>query len=248
MCFSAILVSRGSPVFTGPYWYGVVEDDSGNIVAGGCHNRPNGLFISEVPESMLDEVHRSVTEAVGVPHRIMAPERTAKHLAERSSASEDVSIRFQERWHTYRLDDIDWSGDETRGRLRKGRSEEADLIAQWGRAFENEQPAPVDVSEFMLRKLSAGDLYVWDDSGAKTVLSLSGPSGKGIRITGVYTPPEFRGSGYASAAVAALSHAQLRNGIDFVVLAVTAGNPAEQLYQQLGFRLVGSSDCFSMDE
>ena len=248
MYYSAILISRQSPVFTGPYWYGVVEDDSGDIVACGCHNRPNGLFISETPESMLDEVHSSVANAVGVPHRIMAPQLTAKYLAERSSDTNGVSIRFQARWHTYRLDDIDWPGDDIRGRLRKGRSDEADLIAQWGRAFGEEQPAPVDVSEFMLRKLSVGDLYVWDDSGAKTVLSLSGPAGKGIRISGVYTPPEFRGNGYASAAIAALSHAQLSNGMDFVVLAVTAGNPAEELYQKLGFRLVGSSDCFSMDE
>ena len=80
------------------------------------------------------------------------------------------------------------------------------------------------------------------------MLSLSGPAGNGIRITGVFTPREFRGNGYASAAVAALSHAQLSNGMDFVVLAVTADNPAEELYQQLGFRLVGSSDCFLMDE
>ena len=248
MYLSAILVSRGSPVFKGPYWYGVVEEDSGDIVACGCHNRPNGLFISETPESVLDEIHRSVADAVGVPHRIMAPQLTAKYLAERSPGANGVSIRFQARWHTYRLDDVDRPCDETRGRLRQGRSEEAELIAQWGRAFGEEQPAPVDVSEFMLRKLSTGDLFVWDDSGAKTMLSLSGPAGKGIRISGVYTPPEFRGNGYASAAIAALSHAQLRNGMDFVVLAVTAGNPAEQLYQQLGFRLIGSSDCFSIDE
>ena len=177
MYLSATLISRRSPVFTGPYWYGVVEDNSGDIVACGCHNRPNGLFISETPESMLDEVHRSVADAVGLPHRIMAPQLTAKYLAERCSDTNDVSLRFEARWHTYRLDDIDCPYDDFRGQLRKGRSEEADLIAQWGRAFGEEQPAPVDVSEFMLRKLSDGNLYVWDDAGAKTVLSLSGPAG-----------------------------------------------------------------------
>ena len=106
------------------------------------------------------------------------------------------------------------------------------------------QPAPVDVSDYMLRKLSEGDLYVWDDIGTKAILSLAGRAGKGIRISGVYTPPEFRGSGYASAAVAALSHAKLSNGRDFVVLNVTDGNPAEDLYRRLGYRLIGSSDCF----
>ena len=141
MYFSATLIARRSPVFTGPYWYGVVEDDSGDIVACGCHNRPNGLFISETPESMLDEVHRSVADAVGVPHRIMAPQFTAKSLAERSSDTSDASVRFQARWHTYRLDDIDSPCDDIRGRLRKGRKEEADLIAQWGLCYGSSLPA-----------------------------------------------------------------------------------------------------------
>ena len=53
MYSSATLISRESPVFKGPYWYGVIEDDSGEIVACGNHNLPDGLCISETPESML---------------------------------------------------------------------------------------------------------------------------------------------------------------------------------------------------
>ena len=248
MYSSAALISCDSPVFSGPYWFGAIEDDNGNIVACGNHNLPDGLHISETPAGMLDAVHRSVVDAVGVPHRIMAPQITAEYLAERCSDTNEVGNRFQARWHTYRLDNVIWPVKDVPGQLRKGRNEEADLIAEWGRAFGEEQPAPVDVSEFMLRKLSEGDLYVWDNSGAKTILSLSGRAGKGVRISGVYTPPEFRGSGYASAAVAALSHAKLSNGRDFVVLNVTDGNPAEELYQRLGYRLIGSSDCFLLQD
>ncbi len=247
MYSSATLISRESPVFTGPYWFAAIEDDDGNIVGCGHHNLPDGLCLSEIPESMLDAVHRSFVDAVGVPHRIMAPQITARWLAERFSDTSKVSRRFQARWHTYRLDNLIWPGKDVPGQLRKGRAGEEDLIAEWGRAYGDEQPAPVDVSDYMLRKLSEGDLYVWDNIGAKTILSLAGRAGKGIRISGVYTPPEFRGSGYASAAVAALSHAKLSNGRDFVVLNVTDGNPAEELYQQLGYRLIGSSDCFLLD-
>jgi GNAT superfamily N-acetyltransferase len=248
MYSSASLIRRECPVFTGPYWFGAIEDDSGDIVACGSHNLPDGLCISEIPESMLDAVHRSLVDAVGVPHRIMAPQTTAEYLAERCSDTSKVCGRFQARWHLYRLDNLIWPVKDIPGQLRKGRNEEADLISRWGRAFGEEQPAPVDVSEFMLRKLSEGDLYVWDNSGAKTILSLSGRAGKGIQISGVYTPPEFRGGGYASAAVAALSYAELSNGRDFLVLNVIDGNPAEALYQRLGYRRIGSSDCFLMDK
>lgn len=248
MYSSATLIAGDSPVFTGPYWFGSIDNDDGDIVACGNHNLPDGLCISETPASMLDAVHRSLLDVVGMPHRIMAPQITAKYLAERCSDTSEVCGRFQARWHTYRLDNLNWPAKDVPGQLRKGRIEEEDLIARWGRAFGEEQPAPVDVSDYMLRKLSEGDLYVWDDIGPKTILSLSGRAGKGIRISGVYTPPEFRGQGYASAAVAALSHAKLSNGRDFVVLNVTDGNPAEALYQRLGYRFIGSSDCFLIDK
>lgn len=245
---SAMLIARGSPVFTGPYWFGAVENDNGDIIGCGTHNLPDGLWISETPESMLDAIHRSVVDAVGVPHRIMATQNAARWFAERCSETSKARGRLQARWHTYRLDNVIWPVKDVPGELRKGRNEEKDLIARWGRAFGEEHPAPVDVADFMLRKLSEGDLYVWDDTGAKTILSLSGRAGKGIRISGVYTPPEFRRRGYTSAAVAALSHARLSNGSEFVVLNVTDGNPAEGIYQRLGYRLIGSRDCFLIDE
>lgn len=248
MYSSAILISRDSPVFAGPYWFGTIEDNNGDIIACGIHNLPDGLYISETPQSMLDTVHRSLLDAVGVPHRIRAPQITAKYLSEKCCDTNGVCARLEARWHTYRLDQLNWPVKDVPGQLRKGRIEEKELVAKWGRAFGEEQPVSVDVSEFMLRKLSEGDLYVWDHRGAKTILSLSGRAGKSIRITGVYTPPEFRGNGYASAAVAALSDAKLSNGRDFVVLSVTDGNRTEKLYQRLGYRLIGSSDCFLMNK
>lgn len=246
MYSSAILVARESPLFKGPYWFGAIEDGNGDIVACGTHNLPNGLTLSEPPEKMLEAIHRCLVDAVGVPHLIRAPQDTANWLAERFSNGSNVAGRFQARWLTYRLDNVDWPEKIAAGRLRKGNIEEEDLIAEWGRAFGEEDPAPVDVAEFMRQKLAAGDLHVWDDKGAKTLLTLSGRVGQGIRISGVYTPPEFRNRGYASAAVAALSDAELSSGRNFVVLNVTDGNPAARLYRRLGYRLIGSSDCFQM--
>ena len=246
MYSAAVLVARESPLFTGPYWFGSIEGNNGDIVACGTHNLPNGLTLSETPANMLEKVHRSCVDAVGVPHLIRAPQVTANWLAERICNGSDVGNRLQARWLTYRLDHVVWPEKKAPGRLRKGTTKEESLIAEWGRAFGEEEPAPVDVSEFMRQKLYAGELFIWDDDGAKTLLTLSGRVGRGIRISGVYTSPEFRCRGYASAGVAALSDAELSNGRRFVVLNVTEGNPAARLYQRLGFRLIGSSDCFQI--
>ncbi len=244
---SALLIARRSTAFTGPYWFGAIEDDNGAIVACGNHNLPNGVYMSEAPENMLDAVYDSIVDAVGLPHRIMAPQSTAKRLAERCSETSDVLSRFHERWHTYRVDDVARLAIDVPGRLRAGRNEEAGLIAEWGRAYGQEDPAPLDVASFLIEKLSDGDLYVWDDHGARSILTLSGRVGKGIRISSVYTPPEFRRRGYASAAVGAVSRAELRSDREFVVLSVTDDNPAARLYQRLGFRRIGSRDCFLID-
>lgn len=248
MYSSLLLVARRSPVFTGPYWFGAIEDGSGDIVACGTHNLPDGLYMAEIPGSTVGAVVDSIITAVGVPHRIMAPRHTAALLAERSSERNDVRGRFHDRWLTYRLDKAVADVEGVSGRLRKGRQDDDDLIAKWGHAYEEEEPGHIDVAEFMLLKRSEGNLYIWDDNGPRSMLTLSGPAGNGIRISSVFTSQNFRRRGYASAAVATVSEAQLSNGREFIVLSVIDGQPAERIYQRLGFRLIGSRDCYVMDK
>ena len=242
-----LLICRESPVYKGPYWFGAIQDSCKNIVACGIHNLPDGLCISEMPRSMIAAVHDSIADSVGIPHRIVAPQRTAVLLAEQFSAKDSAPIRFDSRWLTYRLDKANVRVRGVEGQLRSGRREEEDLIAEWGRAFAYEDGTPFDVAEFMLRKRSDGDLYIWDHDGPKSIVTLSGPAGEGIRISGVYTPPQFRCRGYASAAVAQVGQTALTNGRKFVVLNVIEGRPAVRIYQQLGYRLIGSKDCYLID-
>jgi predicted GNAT family acetyltransferase len=59
----------------------------------------------------------------------------------------------------------------------------------------------------------------------------------------VYTPPEQRGHGYASALVAALSQWMLDGGKDFVALFADADYAtANRIYQKIGYRAMGSFD------
>jgi predicted GNAT family acetyltransferase len=61
----------------------------------------------------------------------------------------------------------------------------------------------------------------------------------GVRITLVYTPPSFRGRGYASACVAALSASLLASGRKFCFLFTDLANPtSNSIYQKLGYRPV----------
>jgi predicted GNAT family acetyltransferase len=89
----------------------------------------------------------------------------------------------------------------------------------------------------MLRlRLERGGLRVWDDGGMASYAGFSEHDDIG-RIAPVYTPPERRRHGYASALVAALSAELLANGKRALFLTTDLANPTSNgIYERIGFR------------
>jgi len=87
------------------------------------------------------------------------------------------------------------------------------------------------------RFLDAGVLVVWDDGGPVSMAGSSRSSAHGATVSLVYTPPAHRGSGYASACVAALSQLLLDRGFSFCTLSTDLANPiSNKIYQRIGYR------------
>lgn len=60
-----------------------------------------------------------------------------------------------------------------------------------------------------------------------------------IRVGPVYTPPELRGHGYASAVTADVSRRAREAGADEVLLYTDLANPtSNSIYQNIGYRAV----------
>ena len=77
------------------------------------------------------------------------------------------------------------------------------------------------------------------------------PTRNGVSVGGVYTPPELRRKGYATACVAALSALLLDRGHSFCVLYTDLANPtSNSIYQKIGYRPVTDSAVhrFEYDE
>ena len=99
------------------------------------------------------------------------------------------------------------------------------------------------------RRLSgktAGAYWLWRVDGEPVSLSGHGnPTGTGIRIGPVYTPPEHRRQGYASALVAAQSEWLLSNGYRFCFLYTDLANPTSNaIYERIGYRQVAESVAY----
>lgn len=82
-------------------------------------------------------------------------------------------------------------------------------------------------------------LLLWDDGGAVSLAAYGSPSPNGMRVGPVYTPPELRGRGYASAVTAAATERVLAGGKRFCFLFTDLANPtSNSIYRQIGYRPV----------
>lgn len=126
------------------------------------------------------------------------------------------------------------------GSWRSAAADEAHLLERWSVAFhaeigESETPAEAAVS--VGRKLAEDDLVVWERDGS--VVSMAGvvrrtPWSSAIAL--VYTPPDLRRNGFASAVVAALSQRELDAGRRWCSLLADAANPTtNRIYADIGY-------------
>lgn len=95
--------------------------------------------------------------------------------------------------------------------------------------------------------IEARRLFVWENEGRSVSLAAWGRRTRnGACIKLVYTPPEFRGRGYASAATAGLSSRLLADGCAFCTLFTDLSNPtANRIYRRIGYRPAGDHNDWS---
>jgi predicted GNAT family acetyltransferase len=137
------------------------------------------------------------------------------------------------------------------GFLRAATPADAGLLTRWHYAFQLEAMGGGDQerSKTMIeRRIPEGDLFIWDDNGPVSTAIRTRPTPHGYTVSFVYTPPELRGRGYASACVAALSQQLLDSGKQFCTLFTDLSNPtSNSIYQKVGYRPVCDFTEYSFD-
>ena len=130
----------------------------------------------------------------------------------------------------------------TSGAFRAAAPADSDRLVEWAGAFFEEigHPEPSGrCADTVRRRIEEGRLFVWCDPEIVSMAGWAGPTPGGARVNFVYTPPENRGRGYASACVARLSRHLLAAGRRFCCLFTDAGNPtSNRIYESIGYRHV----------
>ena len=127
------------------------------------------------------------------------------------------------------------------GRLRPVREHEQPLLADWIAGFRRAAHVSdmVPTEEVARRMVARGRVFFYEVDGAPVATVAGSPDLPGAaRIGMVFTPPELRGNGYASAATAALSERLLAD-VQRLFLFTDLANPtSNSVYQRVGYRPV----------
>jgi len=136
------------------------------------------------------------------------------------------------------------------GAPRQAEPEDLEVVFAWFKAFHAEAlpGAPWDderARRSLSRRLgdgSAAPLHLWDDEGPTSLVGVASVTGRTARVGPVYTPPERRSRGYATALTAHVSREALAAGCRACLLYTDLANPTSNaIYRRIGYRRVCDS-------
>jgi uncharacterized protein len=136
------------------------------------------------------------------------------------------------------------------GRPRPATTEDRALLISWWGEFGIEALGALEQDEQQNSRnvdhrltTSGNGVALWEvDREPVCAVGYGSPTTTGVRIGPVYTPPEHRGRGYASALTADVSAEQLAAGRRFCFLYTDLANPtSNKIYVAIGYRRVCDS-------
>ena len=229
-----------------PRWLRV-HDDVG-LVGAAIWTPPHGILLSPMPAAAAVALADHLAKGGDRPPSVDGPSAAVAAFVERHTAGTGVRATPGMSLRLYRLDRVE-APAAVPGRSRPATVADRDLVLDWLDAFlaEAEPRNPRGGNGPTIdRRLAGGDLlWLREVDGRPVSFCWHSPVSDTLRISRVgmvYTPPEFRGHGYASANVAIASQHALDQGAEACMLYTDLANPtSNRIYQALGYRPVGDA-------
>ena len=227
--------------------------DGGEVAAAALRTPPYNLILARPRSPQALAALAETVAGEDLPGAVGA-EPEAEEFAALWSQRTGVPARVNMRQGVYALERVE-PPPGVAGTARVATSDDHELALRWWIAFGEEvmhEGAPgherAEVSVEHRLTSPTGGFMLWENGGE--VVSLAGwggPTPNGIRIGPVYTPPELRGRGYATALTAELSQQLLdgrlfQGGRRFCFLYTDLANPtSNKIYERIGYRRVAES-------
>jgi len=172
---------------------------------------------------------------------VIGPEPAAGVFAEAWGQRHGVAPRAGRRSRIFEIREMPAPANRPAGAFRPAFETDVPALARWAAAFMTEAglSEAIDAERAVRERIRNHCLFVWDDRGPVSMAAWSGRTPRGVRVNFVFTPPEFRRRGYASACVADLTRHMLAEGLSFCCLYTDLANPtSNHIYQEIGYRPV----------
>lgn len=229
-----------------PWFCSVSDSDDISALAWRTPPYPVGLaWHAGDPEEaallLIEAVHNNWAVIPGV----IGEREVTDPFAEGWCKTHGTSIQSTMAQRIYRLDAIN-DVPAAPGKMRLATLADKDLVSGWTRAFWVE--AGITLREGIPESdvaphIKNGEIYLWEDGGKPvSTAQKARPTEHGMTVSMVYTPPELRRNGYATACVAGVCREILKSGYDFCTLYTDLSNPtSNSIYMKIGFKPVCDS-------
>lgn len=129
--------------------------------------------------------------------------------------------------------------DQVPGLFRPADSADRETLVAHRVAFHGETGEPGELDAAAAVERSFGRCFVWEDDGVVSSGLATAPEAGVVRVGVVYTPPEYRRHGYASALVAAISAWARDHHRAVCILYTQTANPTSNaIYRAIGYEPV----------
>jgi uncharacterized protein len=227
--------------------------DGGEVVGSALRTPPYNLILARPQSSRALTALAEAVAGEELPGAV-GTEPEVHEFAELWSRHSGVPMRTSMRQGVYALERVE-PLPTVPGSGRVATEDDFELLLRWWVAFGEEVlheggPGRERAEDNIRHKLFSptGGFLLWEDEGSTVSLAgWGGPTPNGIRVGPVYTPPELRGRGYATALTAELSRRLLDGrlfdgGRRFCFLYTDLANPTSNaIYERIGYRRVAES-------
>lgn len=235
---SAVAAYTDDSHFQKPLYWATLEKE-GQIVGCAFRTPPYRLGITALPLETIPALVESVAAVYPSLSGVAGPEPAVSAFTAAWMKLRGGSWTVQSRQRLLAHRAIVPTDEPPRGILRIANAADTALAQQWGAAFAHETRLPGLDGGLTARLIPGRLLYFWDDGTPRCMLGVLRETHDAAAIGILYTPPEFRDRGYATAAVAAFSRHLLNRGMTQSYFCLDPSNPAaDTICWRLGYTAV----------
>ncbi len=209
----------------------------GEVVALALRAPPRPLLASAMAADAAAALMQAwLREDAAVPG-VVAPQPAAGHIADAWARISGASATLATTEAAHRLRRVVAPARPAPGELRAAGESDRWLLVRWSSDFAREVELDYGDAERVVEAgLSAGLLFLWEHGEPVCMVRVNAEVAGVVRLGPVYTPPDRRGRGYATSAVAAASTAALARGAHSCMLFTDLANPtSNRIYAAVGY-------------